>query len=57
MTLIQKELLEILVCPLDKSDLKELEATKQLECIECKRKFPVKNGIPIMLVDEAEMPK
>jgi len=57
MTLIKKELLEILVCPVDKADLKELEATKQLECTECKRKFPVKDGIPVMLVDEAEMPK
>ena len=54
MTLIKKELLEILVCPADKAELRELSATNQLECTECGRKYPVKEGIPIMLIDESE---
>ena len=54
MALIKKELMDILVCPVDKAELRELEASKQLECIECGRKYPVKDGIPVMLVDEAE---
>ena len=54
MSLIKKELMEILVCPVDKAELKELEATSQLECTECGRKYPVKEGIPVMLIDEAE---
>jgi uncharacterized protein len=57
MALIKKELLEILVCPVDKADLKELETSQQLECSECGRKYPVKDGIPVMLVDEAELPE
>lgn len=57
MTLIKKELLDILVCPVDKAELKELDESQQLECTECGRKYPVKEGIPIMLIDEAELPK
>ena len=56
MALIKKELMDLLVCPVDKAELKELESSKQLECTECGRKYPVKEGIPVMLVDEAELP-
>lgn len=56
MPLIKKELMEILVCPADKSPLKELEAEKKLECAKCGRRYPVKDGIPVMLIDEAELP-
>ncbi len=54
MALIKKELLDILVCPVDKAELIEKEESKQLKCKKCGRKFPVKDGIPVMLVDEAE---
>lgn len=54
MPIIKKELMDILVCPVDKAELKELEETSQLECTECGRKYPVKEGIPVMLVDEAD---
>ena len=54
MSLIKKELMEILVCPADKAELKELEESSQLQCTECGRKYPVKDGIPVMLIDEAE---
>jgi uncharacterized protein YbaR (Trm112 family) len=57
MSLIKTELMEILVCPLDKADLIELEDEGKLRCSECGRLYPVRNGIPVMLVDEAEMPK
>ncbi len=56
MSLIKKELLDILACPVDKAPLKELEAEKKLLCTECGRKYPVKDGIPVMLIDEAEPP-
>ncbi|MFZ2653856.1 MAG: Trm112 family protein [Victivallales bacterium] len=56
MGLIKKELLEILACPADKQPLKELESEMKLECTSCGRKYPVKDGIPVMLVDEAELP-
>ncbi|MBN1863275.1 MAG: Trm112 family protein [Victivallales bacterium] len=54
MKLISKELMDILVCPADKSELREIEETSQLECKKCKRRYPVREGIPVMLLDEAE---
>ncbi len=50
--MIDKELLEILACPACKGDVR-LE-DKKIVCVKCKRKYPIKNGIPIMLIDEAE---
>jgi len=51
--MIDEELLKILACPLCKTDviLKE----NKLVCTKCKRKFPIKDGIPIMLIEEAEV--
>lgn len=46
------ELLEILVCPLCKSKVR-LESEK-LVCEECGRGYPIRDGIPIMIVEEAE---
>ena len=52
--MIDKELLNILACPACKGDVK-LECEK-IVCTACGRRYPVKDGIPIMLVDEAEKP-
>ena len=57
MSLVKKELMEILVCPVDKAELVELEAENKLRCSECGRLYPVRDGIPVMLIDEAEVPK
>lgn len=57
MGLINAELMEILVCPVDKAELKELVEESKLECVECGRRYPVKDGIPVMLIDEAELPE
>ncbi|MCM8773509.1 MAG: Trm112 family protein [Candidatus Omnitrophica bacterium] len=51
--MIDKELLNILACPYCKSDV-VLKDNKIL-CVNCKRKYPIKDGIPIMLIDEAEL--
>lgn len=56
MSLVKQELMEVLVCPVDKGDLVELEDENRLRCTECGRLYPVRDGIPVMLVDEAEMP-
>ena len=53
--MIKKELLDILACPLGKKPLK-IEG-KKLVCTECGLRFSVKDGIPVMLVDEAELPE
>jgi uncharacterized protein YbaR (Trm112 family) len=50
--MIDKELLNILACPACKSDV-ELKDNK-IVCKKCNRKYPIKDGIPIMLIDEAE---
>ena len=54
MSLIDPQLAAILVCPVDKADLIEDEAASRLVCTECGRRYPVRDGIPVMLVDEAE---
>ena len=56
MSLIDPELLEILVCPVDKAALDEDEAGLALVCQSCGRRYPVRDGIPVMLVEEAELP-
>ncbi len=51
---ISKELLDILVCPKCKGDIILLEDETGLVCPACRLKYPVRDGIPVMLVDEAE---
>ena len=52
--MIDKELLDILACPLCKADVK-LEGDR-IVCSKCARRYPIKDDIPIMLIDEAELP-
>ncbi len=56
MTLIDPDLLEILVCPVDKAGLDEDQVGPALVCRSCGRRYPVRDGIPVMLVEEAELP-
>ncbi|MCK5260156.1 MAG: Trm112 family protein [Candidatus Omnitrophica bacterium] len=49
--MIDKELLEILACPACTGDIQLQE--EQIVCTQCGRKYRIKDGIPIMLVDEA----
>jgi len=51
---MDKELLEILACPKCKGDLEFKEKENCLICHECKLKYHIRNGIPVMLIDEAE---
>jgi len=52
--MIDPKLLEILVCPDCKADV-ELKDDK-LCCTGCGKRYPIRDGIPIMLIDEAELP-
>ena len=47
---ISPELLDLLVCPVDKAELR-LEGTT-LVCTRCDRAYPIEDGIPNMLVEE-----
>jgi uncharacterized protein YbaR (Trm112 family) len=50
---ISPELLEILVCPLCKGELFFDEKNSELICFESKLAYKIKDGIPVMLIDEA----
>jgi uncharacterized protein YbaR (Trm112 family) len=50
---IPQELLDILVCPVCKESLTLKPDGSGLKCPKCKRVYPVRDDIPIMLVDEA----
>ncbi len=47
------KLLEILVCPLCKGPLVYRKPEQELVCRPCRLAYPVKDGIPVMLEDEA----
>jgi uncharacterized protein len=51
--MIPQALLEILVCPVCKKPLVMKENGESLKCGECRRVYPVRDDIPILLVDEA----
>ena len=50
---IDAKLLEILVCPLTKAPLRYDRDRQELISIEAGLAYPIRDGIPIMLVDEA----
>jgi len=51
---ISKELVDILACPKCKGDIRLNEEENGLICDECKLLYPIKDDIPIMLIDEAK---
>jgi len=53
---IDPELLEILVCPNDRGDIDYLREEQVIVCRTCGYRYPVRDGIPVMLIDEAEKP-
>jgi uncharacterized protein YbaR (Trm112 family) len=54
---IDPQLLEILACPLCKTQVKLTADKKGLKCVQCRRVYPIKDDIPIMLIDEARIEK
>jgi len=51
---ISKELLDILACPQCKGEIYLNETQDGLICTACKLLYPIKDDIPIMLIDEAK---
>jgi len=49
---IDQELLDILACPVCKTPIRLVE--DRLICDTCGRRYPIRDGIPVMLIDEAE---
>jgi uncharacterized protein YbaR (Trm112 family) len=50
---MDKHLLDILVCPLCKGKLAYDKKTPELICVVDRLAFPVRDGVPVMLEDEA----
>ena len=53
---VDAELLEILVCPNDRGEIDYLEDEQVIVCRTCGYRYPVRDDIPVMLIDEAEKP-
>ena len=50
---VSQELLEILACPACKATVEVKPDGNALKCVECKRVYPIRDDIPVMLIDEA----
>lgn len=55
--MIDIKLLEILACPACRSDVEYDARNQKIICTECRRKYPIEEGIPVMLIDRAEPPE
>ena len=53
--MISQDLLDILVCPLDKQPVILSAAADSLKCTACNRVYPIRDNIPVMLVDQAKI--
>ena len=54
--MIAQDLLEILRCPMDPSRTRLTLEGEHLLCQRCGLKFPVKDGFPVLIAEEAELP-
>lgn len=50
---VSEELLEILACPACKAQVEVKPDGSALKCVECKRVYPIRDDIPVMLIEEA----
>jgi len=52
---ISKELLDILVCPQCKTPVTLTADSSGLKCATCRRVYPIRDEIPVMLLEEAKV--
>ena len=52
---VNPELLKILVCPLCKAPVNLTEDGQGLKCNQCRRVYPIRDDIPVMLINEAKV--
>ncbi len=50
---VSKELLEVLACPACRERIELIKNDTALKCVGCKRVYPIRDDIPVMLIDEA----
>jgi len=52
--MIDEELLKIIACPKCKGDIEYIKGENEFfNCYNCNLQYPIKDGIPIMLIDQA----
>jgi uncharacterized protein YbaR (Trm112 family) len=51
---LSEQLLAILACPQCKGPLHYEQDSQGLTCTACRLRYPIREGIPVMLMDEAE---
>ncbi len=56
--LVSQWLLEIMCCPVPecRGDLELRAGEDRIVCKKCGRRYPIRDGIPVMLIEEAELP-
>jgi len=54
--MISPDLLDILRCPMDPSNTRLTLEGERLCCQRCGLKFPIKDGFPVLIAEEAELP-
>lgn len=52
---ISADLLEILICPACRAKVELKADNSGLKCVGCKRVYPIRDEIPVMLIDEAKV--
>jgi uncharacterized protein len=52
---LSQDLLDILACPACKARVELKPDGSGLKCIKCRRVYPVRDDIPVMLIDEAKV--
>ena len=50
---INQELLDILACPACKAEVQLTSGEDGLKCVSCHRVYPIRDDIPVMLIDES----
>lgn len=50
---ISQDLLEILACPACKAKVELQPDGQGLKCVQCRRVYPIRDDIPVMLIEEA----
>lgn len=51
--MIPQDLLDLVVCPACKSALEVKTNPEALKCTACRRVYPVRDGLPVLLIEEA----
>ena len=50
---ISQDLLDILACPACKAKVELQQDGTALKCVQCRRVYPIRDDIPVMLIEEA----